>query len=95
MLVRVVQLDIQPEYIETFARTFDAHAMQIRKNPGCHSVQLLQEDQNPGHLATLSHWESQAALDAYRHSDFFKTLWSTVKPMFASKARAYSYSILA
>jgi quinol monooxygenase YgiN len=94
MLVRVVQLHLQPESVPQFLEVFANHQKKIRENPGCISVQLLQLDQDPGHLATLSHWTSQEALDHYRHSEFFKKLWSTVKPMFSAKAQAFSYHIV-
>jgi len=93
MLVRVVQLDIQPEHTERFLTLYASHQEMIRQNPGCISLQLLQEDENPNHVATLSHWASEKDLNGYRNSEFFKGLWSNVKPLFASKAKAFSYHV--
>jgi quinol monooxygenase YgiN len=94
MLVRVVQLHLRPETVPVFLEVFATHQKKILENSGCISVQLLQLDQDPGHLATLSHWTNQEALDHYRHSEFFRGLWSKVKPMFSEKAQAFSYHIL-
>ena len=93
MLVRVVQLDILPEHTTLFLELYSAHQEVIRQNPGCISLQLLQEDDNPNHVATLSHWASETDLNHYRNSEFFRGLWSKVKPLFASKAKAFSYHI--
>jgi hypothetical protein len=44
-------------------------------------------------VATLSEWESEEHLNHYRFSEFFKTLWTQVKPLFESPAKAFSYQI--
>ena len=93
MLVRIVQLEIQPEHTQGFLELYSAHQEMIKGNEGCVSLQLLQSDENPNHLATLSHWTGEEALNKYRNSDFFRQLWSNVKPLFAAKARAFSYHV--
>lgn len=93
MLVRLVQLEIQKEQTDLFLKLFAEHQQIILKNDGCISLQLLQEDGKPNHVATLSHWISEKYLNQYRNSEFFKTLWSKVKPLFASPAKACSYQI--
>jgi heme-degrading monooxygenase HmoA len=93
MIVRIVQLEIQPEFTQKFLSLYSSHQDMIKGNQGCISLQLLQSDENPNHLATLSHWESDEALNHYRNSEFFRTLWSNVKPLFAKKAKAFSYHV--
>ena len=93
MLVRIVQLEIQPEFTEKFLSLYSAHQEMILGREGCISLQLLQSDDNPDSLATLSHWTGEEALNQYRNSEFFRKLWSEVKPLFASKARAFSYHV--
>jgi quinol monooxygenase YgiN len=93
MLVRIVQLEIQPEHTQGFLELYAAHQKMIREREGCISLQLLQSDENPNQLATLSHWSGEDALNRYRNSDFFRQLWSNVKPLFAAKARAFSYHV--
>jgi hypothetical protein len=94
MLVRVVQLRIRPEEVPLFCRLFEDHCQAIRANPGCLALELLQEEGSPGSLATLSRWQSEDALNHYRNSTFFRTLWSQVKPLFSAPAQAFSYSLL-
>lgn len=93
MLVRIVQLEIQPEHTQRFLELYAAHQEMIRGREGCISLQLLQSDENPNQLATLSHWSGEDALNYYRNSEFFRQLWSNVKPLFAAKARAFSYHV--
>jgi heme-degrading monooxygenase HmoA len=93
MIVRIVQLEIQPEFTQKFFSLYSSHKEMIKGNQGCISLQLLQSDENPNQLATLSHWESEEDLNHYRNSEFFRTLWSNVKPLFAEKAKAFSYHV--
>jgi len=93
MLVRIVQLEIQPELTQRFLELYSSHQEMIRGRQGCISLQLLQSDENPNHLATLSHWDGEEALNRYRNSDFFRKLWSEVKPLFPANAKAFSYHV--
>lgn len=89
-LTRVVKLTLDPQFIETFKQVFISHKQGIAQMKGCLSLQALQDHKEPHIFFTISRWESEHALDNYRYSDFFKTLWSTVKPMFTAKAMAHS-----
>jgi quinol monooxygenase YgiN len=93
MLVRIVQLHIKPENLGLFLSLYGGHHAGIGNFRGCRSLKLLQDVQNPNMVATLSEWESEEDLNHYRYSDFFKNLWSQVKPLFESQARAFSYHI--
>lgn len=93
MLVRIVHLNIQPEYTSRFLTLFTDHQHHISQFEGCISLQLLRDEKNPNHLATLSHWRSETDLDHYRYSPFFKELWSQVKPLFSEPASATSFQI--
>jgi quinol monooxygenase YgiN len=93
MLVRIVHLEIQPEFTSRFLQLFSVHQQAISQFEGCLSLQLLQDEKDPNHVATLSHWRSSADLDHYRYSEFFKSLWSQVKPLFSAPARATSFQI--
>jgi heme-degrading monooxygenase HmoA len=41
---------------------------------------------------TISQWESEEALNNYRHSEFFKQTWVKTKALFQERAEAYSLS---
>lgn len=89
-LTRVVKLTLAPQHIESFKQVWLGHKNGIAGMEGCISLQAFQDHKEPHIFFTISQWENLHALDNYRYSDFFKTLWSTVKPMFAEKAMAHS-----
>lgn len=89
-ITRVVQLTLLPQHIEDFKAVFVAHKQGIAGMQGCISLQAYQDLNSPEVFFTISRWQSTEALDNYRYSSFFKTLWGTVKPMFAAKAIAHS-----
>ncbi len=41
-------------------------------------------------LFTYSHWESEAALETYRHSELFAEVWAATKVLFNAKPEAWS-----
>lgn len=93
MLVRIVQLYIRPDQAETFLSLYASHQNRISEMKGCLSLELLVVSEYQGHVATLSRWKEAQDLENYRQSDFFKSLWTQVKPLFAQPARATSYQI--
>jgi quinol monooxygenase YgiN len=89
-LTRVVKLTLAPEHIETFKQVWISHKSGIATMQGCISLQAFQDHKEPHIFFTISQWENEHALDNYRYSEFFKKLWSTVKPLFTEKAMAHS-----
>lgn len=89
-LTRVVKLSFEPEHIETFKAILAEHIAAISGMEGCLRVQGFQDAREPHIFFTISEWENEQALDNYRYSPFFKTLWGKVKPLFAEKAMAHS-----
>jgi quinol monooxygenase YgiN len=89
-LTRVVKLTLDPQYIESFKAVFVGHKQGIAQMEGCISLQAYQDHKEPNIFFTISQWQDEHALDNYRYSEFFKALWSTVKPMFTAKAMAHS-----
>ncbi|GAA4327908.1 antibiotic biosynthesis monooxygenase family protein [Flaviaesturariibacter amylovorans] len=90
MILRIVKLSFRPDEVAKFEAYFEERRHRIRHYPGCTHLQLWQDRQDPCVFFTYSHWESDEALDAYRHSEFFGNVWKTIKPMFAQKAEAWS-----
>ena len=39
---------------------------------------------------TYSHWESESALNQYRDSELFKSVWAFTKTLFSDKPVAFS-----
>ena len=93
MLVRIVRMTFQPDAFDQFLDQFDETAPQIRSFPGCHHLELWRDADAAAVCTTYSHWESLEALDQYRNSRLFRSTWSTVKPLFADRPQAHSYTI--
>jgi quinol monooxygenase YgiN len=94
MLTRVVKLTLHPENITAFKAVFAQHKQHISAFEGCLELNAYQDNKSPEIFFTISRWTSEAHLDNYRYSDFFKSLWTVVKPMFAAKAEAHSMTIV-
>ncbi len=82
-----------PGKVDQFLTHFDEAAPHIRSVPGCRHLELWQDADAPTVCTTYSQWESAEALDEYRDSDLFRHTWSTVKPLFAERPRARSYTV--
>jgi len=94
MIVRIVTMEFRPENIEKFKNIFETKKEKIREFPGCQYLELLQSAKEPHIFKTYSHWDSETALDAYRHSDLFAGTWKETKALFSAKAKAISLSRL-
>ena len=90
MLIRIVRMTFQPEAVEAFLQVFDESKEKIRNFPGCQHLEL-HKDYTADHIfSTYSIWENEEALNAYRHSDLFKSVWAQTKPKFSEKPVAFS-----
>ncbi len=83
-------MTFEKENIPSFERIFEASSPRIRSFPGCLHLELLQDKDNPRVFFTYSHWESEADLQAYRESDFFREVWGQTRQLFAERPRAWS-----
>lgn len=90
MIVRIVKLEFSPENINSFLEVFKKQKEFIASFEGCTHLELLRDERNPNQFFTYSHWEDESYLEKYRESDFFKTIWAGVKPLFAGKPKAWS-----
>jgi heme-degrading monooxygenase HmoA len=90
MIVRIVKLTFAPEHTASFIELFKGAKEKILSFEGCSHVELLQGAGEENIMFTYSYWESEDALDAYRHSDFFATTWKKTKQLFSDKAEAWS-----
>ncbi|MFN3918168.1 MAG: putative quinol monooxygenase [Flavobacteriales bacterium] len=92
MLVRVVKMGIEPKLKPLFIAAFKDNKKAIRSFPGCLHLELLEDKNNPSIVFTYSHWENEIALENYRTSPLFNSVWSKVKPLFNIKPEAWSFS---
>lgn len=95
MIKRIVKLTLREEAVDTFLNeVFETSKLRIRAFPGCRHMELLRHIQQPNVLFTLSCWDDEAALEAYRQSELFQSTWAKTKVLFAEKAEAWSVEVL-
>lgn len=92
---RIVKMTFRPDGVDHFMRVvFEQSKARIRAFPGCRHMELLRQVGQPNVLFTLSIWEGEEDLAAYRQSDFFKDTWAKTKALFAEKAEAWTVEVL-
>ncbi|WP_306643892.1 putative quinol monooxygenase [Sanyastnella coralliicola] len=89
MIVRIVKMVFRPEGVEEFLTTFEKFKSDIRNQPGCLHLELLQQ-KDGNTFFTYSYWESEKELNAYRDSETFKTVWPLTKKHFDAKPEAWT-----
>ena len=94
MIVRVVRLTLEASKLTAFDVLFHEHHAAIESQPGCHGVELLTDPVNPCVRGTLSRWESEDALNAYRASELFGVVWPSTKALFSDQPEVWSYEVV-
>lgn len=89
-MIRVVRMEFKENKVEAFLENFHQHKERIRNFPGCQYLELWQDENQKNIFMTYSHWENEAALNQYRDSELFKTVWSFTKQLFSAKPVAFS-----
>lgn len=95
MIVRIVQMTFRKECVKDFTDLFEDRKQTIRGFRGCTHLELWQDNTHPNIFFTYSMWDSQADLDHYRFSDFFKDTWGKTKALFVDKPQAWSVTVRA
>lgn len=90
MLHRIVRMEFSTETKALFIETFYKKQPLIEAFEGCQSVQLMEDHESEMVLYTSSIWDKNESLQKYRNSAMFAETWKYVKPMFTSKAQAFS-----
>jgi quinol monooxygenase YgiN len=90
MITRIVKLEIHPDHALGFRQLFHEKQADIAASTGCHEVRLVHTLDNSSTHFTISIWDSEDDLNAYRYSDLFAEIWPTVKPWFIEKAVAWT-----
>lgn len=91
MIIRVVNMHFHPEHVVRFRQIFNESCEAIRTTHGCRYLELCQSTLDPGSLTTISHWDSEEELNAYRQSDLFQKTWAQTKALFSAKPQASSF----
>lgn len=92
MITRIVKLHFKEDKIEDFLRFFESIKWQVARQPDCLGMKLLQDKNHPEIVFTYSKWKDEKALNTYRDSELFGTVWPTIKPWFKEKAQAWTVS---
>ncbi len=90
MIIRIVKLQFQSEKTQDFLALFDSVVTKVNSFPGCYQMHMVRDIRDPNLFFTYSHWENETALNNYRDSDLFQSIWPTIKPWFSQKAEAWS-----
>ena len=89
MIKLIVKLHIRLEEQETF-KVFFLQSRSTILSFDCHHVECLQAMDDPNTFFTYSQWASVEALNEYRNSDEFATIWKKTKALFGDRAEAWS-----
>jgi autoinducer 2-degrading protein len=90
MLTRIVKMHFHTEKVADFLAHFETIKDKVRNQPGCRSMHLYQDAQNPDIYFTISLWDQESDLEHYRTSPFFKEVWYYTKSLFQEKAEAWT-----
>lgn len=90
MITRIVKLHFQEEKVAEFLAFFDTINQVVNNFPGCYGMKLYQDVNDPCVIMTYSHWEDEKALNAYRDSQEFGSIWPNIKPWFQHKPEAWT-----
>lgn len=70
-MIRIVKLTFKEDKIEEIVSFLDSVKHIINGFEGCQGVQFLHDIHNPQIIMTYSIWDSENALNNYRHSEKF------------------------
>jgi heme-degrading monooxygenase HmoA len=90
MIIRIVRMHFTDAGVEEFLEIFQSNKIAIRNFPGCVHLELLKEADDESVYTTLSHWNDEQSLEAYRKSELFGSVWGRVKTLFAERSQAFS-----
>ncbi len=90
MLIRTVRMTFKEDCVADFLENFEKNKVAIRNFPGCEHLELWEDENEKNIFLTFSHWQSEEALNQYRDSELFKTVWSFTKTLFADRPVAFS-----
>lgn len=90
MITRLVKLTIAKDKVAEFEAIFVANKHKIEKFPGCVSVKVMRDVNAPHVFFTYSIWENEEAINTYRKSELFGSIWPNAKLTFADKPEAWS-----
>ncbi|MBM3160560.1 MAG: antibiotic biosynthesis monooxygenase [Bacteroidetes bacterium] len=92
MITRIVKLTFEEDKVNDFLNLFETIKWNVAKFPGCRGMNLLKDNEHSNIFFTVSVWENDEALNNYKGSELFWTIWPTLKIYFKEKAEAWTLS---
>ena len=89
-MTRIVKMKFRSDMVSTFEKMFWSSKPVIEQMPGCEGVTLHRDRADHCIMFTISEWKSEAHLNEYRSSEFFRATWSKTKELFDAKPEAWS-----
>ena len=90
-IVRIVRLTFNKKNIDAFNKLYKQYEDDISSQPGCYSLELVEDSSNPYVRATISKWRDVESLNRYRDSELFGVVWPATKALFAAKPEVWTY----
>ncbi|MEL6274095.1 MAG: 3-dehydroquinate synthase [Bacteroidota bacterium] len=90
MIHRLVKLSFNAEETASFETIFKNSREHIRNMEGCLHLECWRDVNDHTIYYTYSRWIDEAALNAYRNSDFFQATWAKTKALFRARPEAFS-----
>jgi quinol monooxygenase YgiN len=90
MIIRIVKLKFQKDKVADFLNLFDNVVTKVNTYPGCQQMHMVRDLNDETLFFTYSVWENTTALENYRNSPLFQTIWPQIKSWFSEKAEAWS-----
>ncbi len=94
MIKRLVKLTFQSDKTDDFLNIFEDSKHLIRQRSGCNHLELLRDERTPNIFFTLSFWDDEVALNAYRDSELFGKTWDKTKVLFSDKPQAWTTKVV-
>ncbi len=90
MITRIVKMHFRDDAVGTFRMILKEKRAIIASQEGCLSLQIVVDSAAPYIIFTISEWVSEAHLERYRQSAFFKETWAFTKSLFAQEPQVWS-----
>lgn len=90
MITRFVKLTFKEDKIDDFISIWNESREKIASFEGCNFVEMHQARVPDNVCFTHSIWESEDALNEYRHSELFQKTWAKTKILFDDRPEAWS-----
>lgn len=91
MIKRIVKLTLKDsDAIQVFEKIYKERNPSKNKIQGCRSVEVMKDVNEDLVYYTVSQWDANEDLEAYRASAYFSETWPMVKAQLSQRAEAFS-----